>query len=78
MNWYTAHWQHMAKVRAQAIAEGLDATGIAKAIDQSIPCGRSGWAYKAWLSARRDFCRQHGLPLPRARQPGPDLLEGVR
>ncbi|WP_185879193.1 hypothetical protein [Pseudomonas aeruginosa] len=40
MNWYTAHWQHMAKVRAQALAEGLDAAGIAKAIDQSIPCGR--------------------------------------
>ncbi|WP_334181068.1 hypothetical protein [Pseudomonas nitroreducens] len=35
---------------------------------------RSGWAYKAWLEARRAFFRQYNLPLRRAKKPAADLL----
>jgi len=74
MSWYTTSWQHMHQVREQAIAEGKFAHGIAKAIDQSYPFSeRSGWAYKAWLDARREFFRLHNLPLPRAK-PESDLM----
>jgi hypothetical protein len=57
--------------------ESAETTGpaMAKAIDNSYPwCERRGWAYKAWLAARRDFFRKHSLPLRHARKPAPDLL----
>ena len=75
MTWYASSWQHMQQVHQQAQANGKDAGCIAKAIDDGYPFSqRSGWAYKAWLEARRDFFRQHNLPLRRAKKPGPDLL----
>lgn len=75
MTWYARSWQHMTEVHQQAEAEGMFAHGIAKAIDDSYPFSeRSGWAYKAWLDARREYFRKHDLPLPRAKTPGPDLL----
>lgn len=75
MSWYARSWQHMHQMHQQALAESKFAHGIAKAIDDSYPFSeRSGWAYKAWLDARRDFFRQHNLPLRRARKPGADLL----
>ena len=59
----------------QTTAAGSDPAAIAKAIDDSYPYSqRTGWAYKAWLEARRDFFRQHNLPLRRAKKPAPDLL----
>jgi hypothetical protein len=66
----------MHQVHQQALAEGKGAADIAKAIDDSYPyhSKRSGWAYKAWLAARRDFFRIHQLPLRHARQPAGDLL----
>lgn len=75
MSWYANSWQHMLAQHQQATAVGGDPAAIAKAIDDSYPYSqRSGWAYKAWLEARRDFFRQHNLPLRRAKKPGPDLL----
>lgn len=75
MTWYTRCWQHMQQVHQQAQADGKDAADSARAIDESYPYSeRSGWAYKAWLDARRDFFRQHNLPLRRARKPGADLF----
>lgn len=75
MSWYATSWQHMHAVRTKATADGKDAAGIAKAIDDNYPYSqRSGWAYKAWLEARRDFFRQYNLPLRRAKKPAPDLL----
>ncbi|PHR17854.1 MAG: hypothetical protein COA41_11170 [Sphingopyxis sp.] len=57
-------------VHQQAVAEGKDPAARAKAIDDSYPWDqRSGWAYKAWLSARRDYFRKQGLPLRRAKKP---------
>lgn len=75
MSWYASSWQHMLAVRIEAEAAGKDAAATAKAIDGSYPYSeRRGWAYKAWLDARRDFFRQHNLPLRRAKKPAPDLL----
>lgn len=75
MTWYARCWQHMQQVHQQAKADGKDAARTARAIDESYPYSeRSGWAYKAWLDARRDFFRQNNLPLRRARKPGADLL----
>lgn len=78
MSWFGSSWEHMAEVYARENAQGRLPCEIAKAIDTSYPYSeRSGWAYKAWLAARRDFFRKHSLPLRRARQPGPDLLSEV-
>ena len=75
MSWYATSWQHMQAQYQQATVASLDHAAIAKVIDDSYPFSqRSGWAYKAWLEARRDFFRQHNLPLRRAKKPGPDLL----
>ncbi|UCP00052.1 hypothetical protein LF844_09645 [Metapseudomonas lalkuanensis] len=75
MSWYATSWQHMHAQHQQALAGGSNPDEIAKAIDDSYPFSqRSGWAYKAWLDARRDFFRQHNLPLRRAKKPAPDLL----
>lgn len=75
MSWYASSWQHMLTIRAEATTAGKDAAATAKAIDDSYPFSeRSGWAYKAWLEARRAFFHQHNLPLRRARKPAPDLL----
>ncbi|MCP1617000.1 hypothetical protein FBY21_1598 [Pseudomonas sp. SLBN-26] len=75
MSWYERAWQHMHQVHQQALAEGLDAIARARAIDDSYPWQkRSGWPYKAWLRARRDFFPRHQLPTPRATRPGPDLF----
>lgn len=77
MSWYASSWQHMLAVHQQAQAAGKDAAGIARAIDESYPYSeRSGWAYKAWLDARRDFFRQHSLPLRRAKKPKDGLFTG--
>lgn len=74
MSWYATSWQHMEAVRAGNPEMG--AAVLAKLIDTSYPFSqRSGWAYKAWLDARRDFFRKHNLPLRGARKPPPDLLE---
>ncbi|MCY1396455.1 hypothetical protein D3C76_507920 [compost metagenome] len=80
MTWYTRSWEHMERERQQAASQGLDALGIAKAIDDSYPyhSKRSGWAYKAWLAARRDFFSKHQLPLRRARKPEPDLFSATQ
>lgn len=65
----------MRKMHQQATAEGKSAADMARAIDDSYPYSeRSGWAYKAWLDARRDFFRKYQLPLRRARQPKTDLF----
>lgn len=65
----------MQKVHQQAAAESKSSVDIAKAIDDSYPFSeRSGWAYKAWLDARRAFFGKHQLPLRRARQPKGDLF----
>lgn len=75
MTWYADAWSFMAKTHTAASTEGKDGMAIAKAIDDGYPYGeRSGWPYKAWRAARRDFFRKHNLPLRRARQPGADLL----
>ncbi|MDF3863513.1 hypothetical protein P3W53_03505 [Pseudomonas denitrificans (nom. rej.)] len=75
MSWYASSWQHMLAVRTEAVAAGKDAAETAKAIDDSYPYSeRSGWAYKAWLKARRAFFRQYNLPLRRAKKAAPDLL----
>lgn len=75
MSWYASSWQHMLAVRAEAVAAGKDAAETARAIDDSYPYSeRSGWAYKAWLEARRAFFRQYNLPLRRAKKPAADLL----
>lgn len=75
MSWYATSWKHMHGQHQQAKEAGSEPEAIAKAIDDSYPFhSRSGWAYKAWLDARRDFFRQHNLPLRRAKKPGPDLL----
>lgn len=76
MSWYANSWQHMLAVRAAASAAGKDAAALAKAIDDSYPYSeRSGWAYKAWLEARRAFFRQYNLPLRRAKKPAVGLFE---
>lgn len=65
----------MHEVHQQALADGLDAQAIAKAIDDSYPWQkRSGFPYKGWLRARREFFPRHQLPTPRAKRPGPDLF----
>lgn len=75
MSWYTSSWQHMHRVLQQALGAGHTGAELTKAIDGSYPYGqRSGWPYKAWLSARKDFCRLHSLPLRRAPKPGADDL----
>lgn len=75
MSWYASSWQHMLSVRNEAATAGKDAAATAKAIDDSYPYSeRSGWAYKAWLEARRDFFRKNNLPLRRAKKPAADLL----
>ncbi|TLP68197.1 hypothetical protein FEA48_30540 [Pseudomonas nitroreducens] len=75
MTWYARSWQHMHQVHEQAKSDGADAAGTAKAIDDSYPFSeRSGWAYKAWSAARRDFFRKYQLPLRRARKGGADLF----
>lgn len=75
MTWYTSSWAHMHEAHQQAVAEGKDRAAMAKAIDESYPWReRSGWAYKAWLAARRDFFRKHNLPLRRAKKPEQDLI----
>lgn len=75
MTWYASSWSHMHGVNQQAVAEGKDPAARAKAIDDSYPWAqRSGWAYKAWLSARRDYFRKQGLPLRRAKKPQKDLI----
>lgn len=75
MSWYDRAWQHMHQVHQQAMADGLDAQAIAKAIDDSYPwVKRSGWPYKGWLAARHSFFPTHDLPLRRAKRPGPDLF----
>lgn len=75
MTWYARSWQLMHQVHQQALADGLDAQAIAKAIDDSYPWSkRSGWPYKGWLAARHSFFPTHDLPLRRAKRPGPDLF----
>jgi len=75
VSWYQRSWQAMNDLRNKAIEDGKSGVDIARAVDAGYPWSeRSGWAYKAWLDARRDFFRQHDLPLRRARKPGPDLL----
>lgn len=75
MSWYARSWQHMHQVHEKMISAGEAEQGIARAIDESYPYSeRSGWAYKAWLAARRDFFSKHDLPLRRARKPGQDLF----
>lgn len=74
MSWYARSWQHMAAVLEESQAAGVADTG--KAIDDSYPySSRSGFAYKAWLEARRDFFRKHNIPLRRAKKPAPGLLQ---
>lgn len=50
-----------------AVLEESQAAGVAdvgRAIDDSCPySSRSGFAYKSWLEARRDFFRKHNIPL---------------
>lgn len=75
MTWYAAAWGHMEAIRTGRADS--EPAAIAKAIDDSYPYSqRSGWAYKAWLDARRDFFRKYNFPLRRARRPAPDLLQG--
>ena len=75
MSWYATSWQHMLAQHKLAAASGADQAAIAKVIDNSYPFSqRSGWAYKAWLDARRDFFRQHNLPLRGAKKPAADLF----
>ena len=77
MTWYAAAWRHMEAIRTGRADS--EPAAIAKAIDDSYPYSqRSGWAYKAWLHARRDFFRKYNLPLRRARKPAPDLLQGAQ
>ncbi len=77
MTWYATAWGHMETVRMRRADE--EPAAIAKAIDDSYPYSqRSGWAYKAWLDARRDFFRKYNLPLRRARKPAQDLLQGAQ
>lgn len=75
MTWYTECWQRMESMYSRCKAEGLDALATSKVIDESYPYGsRSGWGYKAWLAARRNFFPKHNLPLRRAKRPKPDLF----
>lgn len=77
MSWYATSWQHMLAKRNEANDAGADNSAIAKAIDASYPFSqRSGWAYKAWLEARRDFFRQYNLPMRRAKKPDDGLFSG--
>lgn len=77
MTWYAAAWGHMETIRTGRADS--EPAAIAKAIDDSYPYSRrSGWAYRAWLDARRDFFRKYNLPLRRARRPAPDLLQGAQ
>lgn len=77
MSWYARSWQHMAAVLEESQAAGV--ADVGRAIDDSYPySSRSGFAYKAWLEARRDFFRKHNIPLRRAKKPAPDLLQGQR
>lgn len=69
-SWYTRAWLHMTRVQATAEL-GID---IGKAIDDSYPWRRSGWAYKAWLTARKDYFRKNNIPLRRAKKPSADLF----
>lgn len=65
----------MHQVHQQALADGLEAMARAKAIDDSYPWQkRSGWPYKSWLRARRDFFPRHQLPMPRAKHPEAGLF----
>lgn len=75
MSWYQRSWEAMHELRELAIAEGKTGAEVGRAIDAGYPWSeRSGWAYKAWLDARRDFFRKHGIELRRAKKPGPDML----
>lgn len=77
MTWYATAWGHMETIRTRR--SDAEPAAIAKAIDDSYPYSqRSGWAYKAWLDARRDFFRKYNLPLRRARKPAPDLFQGAQ
>ena len=74
MSWYASSWQHMAAVLEESQAAGV--VDVGRAIDDSYPySSRSGFAYKAWLEARRDFFRKHNIPLRRANKPAPGLLQ---
>ena len=74
MSWYARSWQHMAAVLEESQAAGV--ADVGRAIDDSYPySSRSGFAYKAWLEARRDFFRKHSIPMRRAKKPAPDLLQ---
>lgn len=74
MSWYARSWQHMAAVLEESQAAGV--ADVGRVIDDSYPySSRSGFAYKAWLEARRDFFRKHSIPLRRAKKPAPGLLQ---
>lgn len=68
--WYANSWRCMEYVRKTAINDGLTGLDVSRAIDNSYPFyQRSGWPYKAWLRARRDFLQLHQLPRRNDREP---------
>ncbi|MBD8493876.1 hypothetical protein [Pseudomonas syringae] len=75
MSWYSDSWQHMYRLYTRAKRDGLSPEAISKFIDDSYPWReRSGWAYKGWLQARKEFFRRNNLSLRHAKKSGPDLL----
>lgn len=75
MSWYSESWQRLYSMHSRAKRDGYGPLEMAKFLDECYPWrSRSGHAYKAWLSARKDFFRKHNLPLRRAKPPAPDLF----
>lgn len=63
MTWADKAWKVMGEVRAKCLSENKTPDETAKEIDDAYPFGlRSHYPYKAWLSARKKFFAQHGLP----------------
>ncbi len=62
-SWRDEAWEVMGKVRAECLAKNMTPPEISKAIDDAYPFGeRAMYPYKAWLSARKKFFEQYGLP----------------
>ena len=74
MSWRDTALEVMFQVHAEQVKAGANPQQIADAIDKTYPFGqRRHWPYKAWLSARKYFFAQKGLPNKR-HKPKDDLL----
>lgn len=75
MSWSDRAYKVMCEVRIAGLQACMTPPELVAAIDAAYPFGeRTGWPYKAWLNARRDFCARHGLPLKKPHKANGDLF----